>query len=275
MVSPRKTIAHLAIAATAILTVSVSYAQSRISEPEIYSSVFVVGNIVDYKNKNITAQNKVVALVILGKLVGNAKGYADMSAAKAAAAKIKGAEVIIKNGVKGGKLFSLHAVAVAKTTPDVLAKFEAKDVSSIKHDPAVPFDFTSLVLDPDVELVLPYEPIQPPNITVVEIVSDAGLFIGSNKLQDTGNRGSKYFRMTMDIELGRGNFEEAKAVYVALDERNKASNDLEVVKITRSTNLKKMFHSGPYLRPFVESEMKRWNYTEVQMDNVRGTIAPK
>lgn len=51
---------------------------------------------------------------------------------------------------------------------------------------------------------------------------------------------------------------------------NSKSNDLDVVKITRETNLSKLYRASEKLRPFVESEMNRWKYAEADKNAVRG-----
>lgn len=85
--------------------------------------------------------------------------------------------------------------------------------------------------------------------------------------------GSKGIRYLFDSELAAGNFNEALKIYDWHDKRNTANNanDLDVVKITRKTNLSKIYEYADKLRPFVEKEMTKWNYSEADKTAVRGT----
>ena len=85
-----------------------------------------------------------------------------------------------------------------------------------------------------------------------------------------GNKGITYL---FDSELAAGNFDEALKIYNWYDKRNTANsaNDLDVVKLTRKTNLSKIYQYAEKLRPFVEAEMKKWKYAEADRIAVRGT----
>lgn len=84
-----------------------------------------------------------------------------------------------------------------------------------------------------------------------------------------GNKGISYL---FDSELAAGNFNEVLKIYDWYDKRNTANNanDLDVVKITRKTNLSKLYQYAEKLRPFVEKEMTKWNYAEADKIAVRG-----
>lgn len=84
--------------------------------------------------------------------------------------------------------------------------------------------------------------------------------------------GSKGIRLLFDSELAAGNFNEAIKIYDWYDKRNTAnnSNDLDIVKITRKTNLSKIYQYAVPFRPFVEKEMTKWNYSEADKAAVRG-----
>ena len=85
-----------------------------------------------------------------------------------------------------------------------------------------------------------------------------------------GDKGIKYL---FDSELAAGNFDEALKIYDWYDKRNTINNanDLDVVKITRKTNLSKIYQYAEKLRTFVENEMTKWNYSEADKTAVRGT----
>ena len=83
--------------------------------------------------------------------------------------------------------------------------------------------------------------------------------------------GSKGIRLLFDTELEKSNFDEALKIYQWLEKLNINSNDLNVVKITRKTNLSKLFAASEKLRPFVEAEMSKWKYSEADRIAVRGT----
>jgi len=105
-------------------------------------------------------------------------------------------------------------------------------------------------------------------LQVADIVDSEGLSL--LREQPVMIRGSKGIRLMMDSEIGLGNLDEAVKIYEWLDKFNSTRNDLDVVKITRKTNLSKMFRAGEKIKPFVEAEMDKWKYSEADKDAVRG-----
>jgi hypothetical protein len=105
---------------------------------------------------------------------------------------------------------------------------------------------------------------------VADIVDAEGLTLFKNPKIPL-LRGSKGVRLLFDDELAQGNHDEALAIYQWLEKINIKGNDLDIVKIARKTNLSKLYRASDKLKPFVETEMVKWKYSEPDKAAVRGT----
>ena len=237
-----------------------------ISQADMLGSSAIVGQIVDY---TITDTDKrITAILVIGSAVGNKKCYKAEPEAKLAAAGLKGPEVMIGKLGAGTRVFCLYGLKAVKPSPETITKIQKDKGKTAVHDPSIALDYTSIRLEPNRGLIVANGSIK--NLgEVVNIVNPDGLYLRNKSAHLFGTVGSKYWRMTLDQELRERNYEEAKAIYAALDLRNKDSNHLDVVKITRKTNLSKFYHASESLRPFVEAEMVLWNYDDVQKAAVR------
>lgn len=145
---------------------------------------------------------------------------------------------------------------VLRNKSPVLPTYEAVKISS---------DFSLQLLVKEKELS-PYLNLW----EVADIVDAEGLSLikKSSIPLIVGNKGIRYL---FDSELEKSNFDEALKIYQWLEKLNAKSNHLDVVKITRKTNLSKMFAASDKLKPFVEAEMVKWKYAEADKMAVRGT----
>jgi hypothetical protein len=254
----------------ALVPVTAAQADLRGRDPELYAGDIIAGNIIDYRISSIYQST---AVIVMTGVVGAKKGYDSYQAAKDDAAKIKGVEAILENTAAKAMRYGLASTIVVKTTPENLALLQS-DPTKLVNDPSIALDFKSMLLDPNIELFMPRGKVQT-KFLVHDIVNEQGLQIGSLQQQNTGAKGSKFWRQTLDAQLRNERLDEAKAVYLEFDAMNTkgGSNDLDVVKITRETNLAKLYNSGPKLQPFVEAEMKRWKYDDAQKAKVRGAPA--
>lgn len=245
-----------------------AYAQTvaTTNQANMLGSSAIVGQIVDYTI--IDTDKRITAVLVIGSVVGNKKCYKTEREAKLAAVGLKGPEVMLSNPGAGARLFCLYGLKAVKPVPETISKIQKDKGKSAVHDPSIALDYTSIRLEPNRGLIAASGSVN--NLgEIVNIVNADGLYLRNKSAHLFGIVGSKYWRMTLDQELREGNYNEAKAIYAALDLRNKDSNHLDVVKITRRTNLSKFYHASESLRPFVEAEMVRWNYSELQKEAVR------
>ena len=261
-----KILAISGLALNVICEAAFALTPAAIDQADMLGSSAIVGQIVDYTI--IDTEKRITAILVIGSTAGNKKCYKTETEAKLAAAGLKGPEVMLGNLIAGARVFCLYGLKAVKPTVDTISKIQKDKGKSVIHDPSIALDYTNIRLEPNRGLIAAKGSVN--NLgEIVNIVNADGLYLRNNSAHLFGIVGSKYWRMTLDQELREGNFDEAKAIYAALDLRNKDSNHLDVVKITRKTNLSKFYHASESLRPFVEAEMVRWNYDNVQKEAVR------
>jgi hypothetical protein len=104
---------------------------------------------------------------------------------------------------------------------------------------------------------------------VVDIIDRQGLSLITTDNLPTGSSGTKTLLATVERELSRNYFSEAKAAYQYFDRVTSPTPNLENVKTTRKAMLTKMYKS-PILQKFVEEEMTKRNYTDAERKIVMG-----
>jgi hypothetical protein len=104
---------------------------------------------------------------------------------------------------------------------------------------------------------------------VVDIIDRQGLSLITTDNLPTGSSGTKTLLATVERELSRNYFSEAKAAYQYFDRVTSPTPNLENVKTTRRTMLTKMYKM-PILQKFVEEEMTKRNYTDAERKIVMG-----
>jgi hypothetical protein len=186
--------------------------------------------------------------------------------AKEFSKKNKQANVIILDNRT--KKYSLYELIIGENSPVAVELAETPFRKALNNKPSVPMTYEALKISPDYSLQL--LPTKTKSSEVADIVDAEGLsLIKKTNIQLI--TGSKGIRLLFDSELEKSNFDEALKIYQWLDKLNANSNDLDVVKINRKTNLSKMFAASDKLKPFVEAEMVKWNYAEADKTAVRGT----
>lgn len=222
----------------------------------------VVGQVRDYREND---KGVVDAWVILGEKKGVATGYNDLKLAKAAAIALPGIEVIFQNG----RTYTLFAVRLIDNTPENNERLAKGELTTLTEDPLDGLEYRKLKCVMKSELMLDEPPRGQPR--AVNVVDAQGLCVASYRMREAA-RGAKLLRMTIDWEIARGNFPEAKEVYLFLEELNVKNQDLEVVQAGIHVNLRKFVQSGsPELVAFAEAEMTRRGYSERQKGDIRGT----
>jgi hypothetical protein len=104
---------------------------------------------------------------------------------------------------------------------------------------------------------------------VVDIIDRQGLSLITTDNLPIGSSGTKTLLATVERELSRNYFSEAKAAYLYFDRVTSPTPNLENVKTTRRTMLTKMYKM-PILQKFVEEEMTKRNYTDAERKIVMG-----
>ncbi len=174
------------------------------------------------------------------------------------------------------KKYSLYEVIIGENSPVAVQLAETPFRKALKNKPIIPATYEAVKISPDYSLqLLPKEKELVNNSSAVvwevtDVVDAEGLSLikKTNIALIVGNKG---IRILFDSELQQSNFDEALKIYHRLEKLNINSNDLDVVKITRKTNLSKMFQASDKLKPFVEAEMVKWKYAEADKTAVRGT----
>ena len=234
----------------------------------LYGSKFIVANLIDFK---IQGDTKVAALLTLDKLLGDAAGYPSADLAKAAAAKVKGVDVIIRNGAGSAARYTPYSVKAFKTTPANIDMLKTGKYSELAHDPSIALDYATLKCGVSLELYRPDAEIQK-GIFAENIVSDAGLYVTGYEFQKGYSNEISIIELTVFRELLKNNLDEVKAAYACFDARVKAKDPKATPKMRQSflSSMWANYQRGPQLHPFVEKEMKKYKYTKEQRAAVTG-----
>ena len=266
------------IVAAILLAVQFSNIAAQIS-PEIEKSKVeskaesnIIGNVyqADYSKSKIfypsdLANTVPKAIVVKGDERKVAK-FDSLLLAKEFSKKNKQANVIILD--KQTKKYSLYELIIGENSPTAVQLADTPFRKALNNKPSVPMTYEALKISPDYSLQVIAKKMSWGE--VADIVDAEGLSL----IKKTNMQlmvGSKGIRLLFDSELEKSNLDEALKIYQWLEKLNIKSNDLDVVKITRKTNLSKMFHYAEKLRPFVEAEMEKWKYSEADRKAVRGT----
>ncbi len=236
----------------------------------IYKADFSVGNAV-YPTDLVKTVPK--AIVVKGDERKKTL-FDSLLLAKEFSKKNKQANVIMFD--KRTKKYSLYEAIIGENSPVAVQLAETPFRKALKNKPLIPVTYEAVKISPDYSLqLLPKEKELANNSyavvwEVADIVDAEGLSLIKKASIPliVGNKGIRYL---FDSELEKSNFDEALKIYQWLEKLNAKSNDLDVVKITRKTNLSKMFQASDKLKPFVEAEMVKWKYTEADKMAVRGT----
>lgn len=214
------------------------------------------------------------AIIFYGSILGGSNGFDTLVAAKEAARKLN-KSVVIKRDKQKNK-FLLYEAYITDNLPINYALAETPLGKSVAGKTKLPLTYEALKISSDhsVQRMSKEAEVDRENSynEIIDIVDGEGLtLIKKPNMQLLA--GSKGIRLLFDSELAAGNFNEALKIYDWHDKRNTANNanDLDVVKITRKTNLSKIYEYADKLRPFVEKEMTKWNYSEADKTAVRGT----
>jgi tetratricopeptide (TPR) repeat protein len=176
---------------------------------------------------------------------------------------------------KQTKKYSLFVAIIGENSPVAVQLAETPFRKALNNKPIVPITYEAVKISPDYSLqLLPKEKELANNSyavvwEVADVVDAEGLSLIKKASIPliVGNKGIRYL---FDSELEQSNFDEALKIYQWLEKLNIKSNDLDIVKITRKTNLSKMFQASDKLKSFVEAEMEKWKYTEADKTAVRG-----
>lgn len=223
----------------------------------------IVGELRNYED-NLTGT--VDALVMLGAAKGLPEGYPNQNAAKTAATTLPGVEAIVKTA---GNKYLLFAVRLIENTPENVARISRSEFSALTEADLAVVEYRNLKCRfRHVEMNLERAFNGKPGIT--NVVDAKGLYVASYKITPTGTGAGKILSMTMDRELGNGNYAEAKEIYLYLQDLNANSQDLDIVKATAQTNLTKLYRSGqPDLQTFAEAEMERRGYSQALITAIK------
>lgn len=240
----------------------------------------IIGNIyqADYSTGKIVDSSELIKTVPKAVVVKGdertATIFDSLLFAKEFSRKNSQANVIMFN--KKTKKYSLHEAIITENIPINLQLAETPFRKALKDKSIIPTTYESLKINHEYSLqLLPKEKeLGQYNYTVewevADIVDVEGLsLIKNNNIQLM--RGSKGVRLLFDSELEKSNFDEAVKIYQWLEKINLNSNDLDVVKVNRKTNLAKMFRASDKLKPLIEAEMVKWKYTEEEKATIRGT----
>ena len=257
-----------------------TYQQDLETAAKLRNESNIVANILKFDlsggkmlNPPYTEAVVVLNVIVKGEPVGSKKGFDTLPAAKDFGKKAKQPNVLMfdKNA---GKYFLYEAFVTENTWPNV-SLAETPFGKALKGKSTVPVTYETLKIEPEYsvqpmhndaaldETKLPWQ--------FIDILDAEGLTLLKDPKIPLLN-GSKGIRLLFDSELAKSNFDEAQKIYDWYDKRNTANNanDLDVVKLTRKTNLSKMYQYAEKLRPFVEQEMTRWKYSEPDKIAVRG-----
>lgn len=272
------------IAAVTLLVIQISNIAAQSSpatespKKEQKSESNIIGNIyqADYSVNKICYPSELAktvpkAIVVKGD-ERTEKKFDSLIEAKEFSKKNKQANVITLN--KQTKKYAVYELIIGENSPVAVELAETPFRKALNNKPSIPMTYESLKISPDYSLqVLAALKRRTGNWwEVADIIDTEGLSL----IKKTNMQlmvGSKGIRLLFDSELEIGNFDEALKIYRWLEKLNVNSNDLDVVQITRKTNLSKLFVASGKLRPFVEAEMEKWKYAEADRKAVRGNIA--
>ncbi|MDI1243535.1 MAG: hypothetical protein PSX80_16615 [bacterium] len=213
------------------------------------------------------------AVIFYGSSLGRLNGFDTLAAAKEIALNIKKSLVIRRD--KQTNKFFLHEAFITDNVPINVSLAETPFGKAAAGKTKLQLTYEALKISSDHTVQrLPKEAeVDRHNSTeIVDMIDADGLtLIKKTNMQLMA--GSKGIRLLFDSELAAGNFNEALKIYDWFDKRNTANsaNDLDIVKITRKTNLSKIYQYAQTLRPFVEKEVTRWNYSDADKAAVRGS----
>ncbi len=222
-----------------------------------------LSNIVGYLRREGSEQP--FAIVVKGDARGNPEGFGNEFYAKAFAKTQKGSSVIALN--QKSKRWLVFEAIVAPNTPSAVKLAETSLRNALRDSLKVTLNYEAFKIKINQSLYL-YENTFDKfieGVFVRDVVDAAGLSLvrRNNNLV----AGMKGIRFLLSDEMDIIHLDEAQAIYQYLDRLNANSNDLEVVKATRKSNLKEMAKSA-ILKPFVEQEMIRFNYTDAEKKEV-------
>ncbi|MBK7393757.1 MAG: hypothetical protein IPI64_10735 [Chloracidobacterium sp.] len=212
-------------------------------------------------------------VIVKGEQLSLLDGFDTLAAAKEYSKKRKTPQVIMLN-TESKKLFLYEAFITENIWPNIMLA-ETPFRKALNGRSKLALNYETLKIEasysvqpqPKVAALEKY----PVKWQLADIVDAEGLSLLKSPSIQLLN-GSKGLRLGFDSELAKGNFDEALKIYNWLDQRNTSTggNDLDVVKISRKTNLSKLYKYAEKLRPFVEKEMTKWNYPEAEKLAVRG-----
>jgi hypothetical protein len=242
------------------------------SKAESKAESNIIGNVyqADYSKSKIVypsdLANSVLKAIVVKGDERTKTVFDSLLLAKEFSKKNKQANVIIFD--KQTKKYALYELIIGENSHVAVELAETPFRKALNNKPSVSMTYEALKISPDYSLQLLPSKIK--SSEVADIVDAEGLsLIKKTNMQLMA--GSKGIRLLFDSELEKSNFDEALKIYQWLEKLNINSNDLDVVKINRKTNLTKMFAANDKLKPFVEAEMVKWNYAEADKTAVRGT----
>ena len=242
----------------------------------------IVANIFKYDlsgqkmiNPSLNASVPVLNVIFKGEAIGPKDGFDSLAKAREFGKKRKQPHVLMLN--KAGSKYFLYDAHVTENIYPNAQLAETPFRKALYGKSNIPLTYEALKIDAEYSVLpLPADAALDKHKDLgwqfIDVRDGEGLSLIKNPTFALLN-GSKGVRLLFDNELSKGNFDEALKIYNWYDKRNTAtgSNDLDVVKITRKTNLSKIYQYAVPLRPFVEKEMTKWNYVEPDKNAVRGT----
>ncbi len=222
-------------------------------------------------NPTYTTSVPALNVIVKGEQIGLVDGFESLQKAKEFAKKRKEPKVIMFNKLTN-KHFLYEAFIVENIYPNVqLAETPFRKVLNGKIK--LPLTYETLKIDAQYSVQpMPKDAVlDDEKLTwqFVDVIDAEGLTLLKDPKISLLN-GSKGVRLLFDSELAKGNFDEVVAIYNWFEKINARSLDLDVVKITRKTNLSKIYQYAEKLRPFVEKEMTKSKYSEEDKAAVRG-----
>ncbi len=219
-----------------------------------------------------TATVPVLNVIVRGDQKGWLEGYDSAAEAKGFGKRHKTSQVIMFD-TESKKYFLYEAYITENIYPNVQLA-ETPFSKTLKGRSKIPVTYEFLKIEPEYSVQPMPKDAEldqyPVKWKVADIIDAEGLTLFKSPKMPL-LRGSKGIRLLFDDELGQGNYDEAMKIYQWLEKVNINGNDLDVVKITRRTNLGKLYRAADKLKPFVEKEMSKWKYTEEEKTAVRGT----
>lgn len=226
-------------------------------------------------NPPYTESAPALNIIVKGEPIGAKKGYDTLAAAKDFGRKSKQPHVVMFN--RTNKKHFLYETFITENIWPNVSLAETPFNKALKGKSTIPFSYEALKIEPEYTVQPEPNDATPDNPKLpwqfIDVLDAEGLTLLKDPKIPLLN-GSKGVRLLFDRELAKSNFDEALKIYNWYDKRNtlNKANDLDVVKITRKTNLSKIYQYAEKLRPFVEKEMTRWKYSEADKIAVRGKV---